>query len=73
MKKNKKLKKISIEKIESIALEGKDVGQFFSEGKMVHPLDSSTQKINIDFKKEVLKDLDIITSEIKVRFLNLEN
>ncbi len=58
-------KKISIEKIEKMAAEGKDVNEFFSHGQKMPPL-KDIQRVNVDFTQQMLSDLDRLAEELNI-------
>lgn len=67
MKKSKKkisATKVDINEIEKRALNGEDVNQYFSGGKMMPPL--QVQRVNVDFGLETLAELDQIALELNV-------
>ena len=70
MKKVKKNKKqtaeISIDEIERLALDGKDVNDHFSGGKMMPPIANEVQRVNVDFGVATLAELDQIAIEFNV-------
>ncbi len=57
---------MSLKKIEDLALEGKDVNQFFSNGKMMPPLSEQIHRVNVDFGTQALQELDLISTELNV-------
>ena len=65
-KKNKKIKTISIEEVETAALKGEDVNRYFSGGKMMPPLKAELQRVNVDFGIKTLFELDRIASDLNV-------
>ncbi|MBF0360551.1 MAG: CopG family transcriptional regulator [Oligoflexia bacterium] len=65
MKKDKK-KIVSIRKIEKEALEGKDVNQYFGNGKRMLPLSAKIQRVNVDFGIRTLEELDEVATELNV-------
>ncbi len=62
----KKRKKISIKKIESMALKGANVNKYFSGGKMMPPLSDQVQRVNVDFGLNTLQGLDEIAAELNI-------
>lgn len=58
-------KKMSIEKIEKMALEGKDVNEYFSRGQKMPPL-KDIQRVNVDFTRQMLGDLDKLADELNI-------
>ncbi len=59
-------KKIALEEIEELALNGKDVNIHFTKGKMMPPISEAVQRVNVDFGMTVLAELDQIASELNV-------
>jgi hypothetical protein len=56
-------KKITADEIADMAESGKDISQYFSnKGKMKYP----TQRVNVDFTVQMLKELDGISSELNI-------
>ena len=54
MKKMLKKKPIRAEQIARMADRGEDITRFFTDGKMMNPI----QRVNVDFTGEMLKELD---------------
>lgn len=65
--KKAKTKKISIEEIEALAIEGHDVNKHFSNGKMMPPLIKKSSDLNINWGRSMLKDLDLVVSELNIK------
>ena len=56
-------KKPTADEIADIAESGKDISKFFTnKGKMKYP----TQRVNVDFTVQMLKELDGIASELNI-------
>jgi hypothetical protein len=67
VKRNKKqAPKVSIDEIEKLALDGKDVNDHFSDGKIMPPISSEVQRVNVDFGVATLLELDQIAIELNV-------
>ena len=68
MKKAKKKvsKKIPIEEIEEMALQGKNVNKYFTRGKMMPPLTDQVQRVNVDFGLKTLQELDELATELNI-------
>jgi len=58
-------KKISIEKIEEMAVRGEDVNPYFTRGQKMAPL-KEVQRVNVDFTHQMLCDLDRLASELNI-------
>ena len=58
-------KKISIEKIEELVAQGKDVTKYFTKGRMMPPL-KSIQRVNVDFTNGMLQELDQLAEELNI-------
>jgi len=58
-------KKVPIEKIEKMAVEGKDVNAYFSRGQKMPPL-KDIQRVNVDFTHQMLDDLDRLAGELNI-------
>ena len=58
-------KKVPIEKIDKMAVEGKDVNEFFSRGQKMPPL-TEIQRVNVDFTHLMLCDLDKLAEELNI-------
>ena len=55
--------KLSADEIADLAESGKDISKFFTnKGKMKYP----TQRVNVDFTVQMLKELDGISSELNI-------
>jgi hypothetical protein len=55
--------KITADEIAKMAEQGKDISKFFTNtGKMKHPV----QRVNVDFTREMLNELDTLASEINI-------
>lgn len=59
-------KKVGLNEIEELALEGKDVNFHFTKGRMMPPISEVVQRVNVDFGLTVLAELDQIASELNV-------
>ncbi len=67
---NKK-NKVTADEIAEMADSGKDVTKFFKKGKMNLPLEEvniavNVQRVNVDFAKPMLNELDGISQELNV-------
>ncbi len=63
MKKIAKKKPMAAEEVAKIADQGGDVSRFFTnKGKMVSPV----QRVNVDFTKEMLDELDMTADRLNV-------
>ena len=59
----KTYKKLTADEIADMAESGKDVSKYFTnKGKMKYP----TQRVNVDFTVQMLKELDGISSELNI-------
>jgi len=59
----KTYKKITADEIADMADRGKDISRYFTnKGKMKYP----TQRVNVDFTIDMLKELDEIASELNI-------
>ena len=59
----KTYKKPTADEIADLAEGGKDISKFFTnKGKMKYP----TQRVNVDFTVQMLKELDGISSELNI-------
>jgi len=59
----KTYKKLTADEIADLAESGKDISKFFTNrGKMKYP----TQRVNVDFTVQMLKELDGISSELNI-------
>ena len=59
----KTYKKITADEIADMADKGKDISRYFTNrGKMKYP----TQRVNVDFTVDMLKELDEIASELNI-------
>ena len=59
----KTYKKITADEIADMADIGKDISRYFTNrGKMKYP----TQRVNVDFTVDMLKELDEIASELNI-------
>ena len=59
----KTYKKITADEIADMAESGKDISKYFTnKGKMKYP----TQRVNVDFTVQMLKELDGISSELNI-------
>ena len=59
----KTYKKITADEIADMADRGKDISRYFTNrGKMKYP----TQRVNVDFTIDMLKELDEIASELNI-------
>lgn len=58
-------KKVPIEKIEKMAVEGKDVNGFFTRGQKMPPL-KEIQRVNVDFTHQMLNELDQLAGELNI-------
>jgi hypothetical protein len=59
----KTYKKPPADEIADLAESGKDISKFFTnKGKMKYP----TQRVNVDFTVQMLKELDGISSELNI-------
>jgi hypothetical protein len=59
----KAYKKPTADEIADLAENGKDITKFFTnKGKMKYP----TQRVNVDFTVQMLKELDGISSELNI-------
>jgi len=59
----KTYKKPTADEIADLAENGKDISKFFTnKGKMKYP----TQRVNVDFTVQMLKELDGISSELNI-------
>ena len=59
----KTYKKLTADKIADMAESGKDISKYFTnKGKMKYP----TQRVNVDFTVQMLKELDGISSELNI-------
>lgn len=59
----KTYKKPTADDIAGLAENGKDISKFFTnKGKMKYP----TQRVNVDFTVQMLKELDGISSELNI-------
>ena len=65
MKKVRKQKKVPIEKIEALALQGKDVSKYFTGGQMMPPL-KEIQRVNVDFTAQMLQKLDKLATDLNI-------
>ena len=61
----KKVKKVKMEKIESMALQGKDVNKYYTKGSKVEPL-KGIQRVNVDFSSPMLKRLDEMANDLNI-------
>jgi hypothetical protein len=66
VKKSPKAAKVDISDIERHALEGKNVNEYFTGGKMMPPLTEQIQRVNVDFGIVTLQEIDVISSELNV-------
>ena len=56
-------KKPTADEIADLAESDKDISKFFTnKGKMKYP----TQRVNVDFTVQMLKELDVISSELNI-------
>ena len=59
----KTYKKLTADEIADMAESGKDISKYFTnKGKMKYP----TQRVNVDFTIQMLKELDGISSELNI-------
>ena len=59
----KTYKKITADEIADMADKGKNISRYFTnKGKMKYP----TQRVNVDFTVDMLKELDEIASELNI-------
>jgi hypothetical protein len=59
----RKYKKLTADEIADMAESGKDISKYFTnKGKMKYP----TQRVNVDFTVQMLKELDDISSELNI-------
>jgi hypothetical protein len=59
----KTYKKLTADEIADMAESGKDISKYFTnKGKMKYP----TQRVNVDFTVQMLKELDGISSELNI-------
>ena len=59
----KTYKKITADEIADMAEKGKDISKYFTnKGKMKYP----TQRVNVDFTVQMLKELNDISSELNI-------
>ena len=59
----KTYKKLTADEIADLAESGKDISKYFTnKGKMKYP----TQRVNVDFTVQMLKELDGISSELNI-------
>lgn len=66
MSKVKKQKKVvPIEKIEALAVKGKDVNKYFGKGQMMPPL-KEIQRVNVDFTAQMLQRLDQLAGDLNI-------
>ena len=65
MNKVKKQKKVALEKIEAMAVKGKDVNRFFTKGQMMLPL-KEIQRVNVDFTAQMLQKLDQMAEDLNI-------
>ena len=63
--KDKKHKKVSLEKIEAMAMKGKDVNKHFTKGQMMPPL-KEIQRVNVDFTAQMLQKLDQLAGDLNI-------
>lgn len=62
MKKTAK-KKLSADDIAELAEQGRNISEYFTnKGKMKQPI----QRVNVDFTIEMLKEIDLLASELNV-------
>jgi hypothetical protein len=61
----KSKKKVSIEKIEEMAVKKKDVNTYFTRGQKMPPL-KDIQRVNVDFTQQMLGELDVLASELNI-------
>lgn len=67
----KRKKSITADEIAELGENGKDVTKYFKKGKMNPPIeniqiDQTIQRVNVDFAKPMLKELDTISNELNV-------
>lgn len=63
MKKTRKSKTVSAERIARLADQGQDVSRFFTNaGRMMKPI----QRVNVDFAPQMLEELDKAAKELNV-------
>jgi hypothetical protein len=59
----RKYRKLTADEIADMAESGKDISKYFTnKGKMKYP----TQRVNVDFTVQMLKELDDISSELNI-------
>ena len=63
--KAKKQKKVALEKIEAMAVKGKDVNSYFTRGQMMPPL-KEIQRVNVDFTAQMLQQLDRLAEDLNI-------
>ena len=63
--KTRKRKKVPLEKIEAMAVEGRDVNKYFTKGRMMPPL-KGIQRVNVDFTVQMLQQLDKLAAELNI-------
>jgi hypothetical protein len=51
--------------IEKMAVQGKDVNDHFTKGKMMPPL-KNVQRVNVDFTAQMLTELDKLAQELNI-------
>lgn len=64
--KGKKQKKVSLEEIEELAVRGENVNAYFSGGKMMPAKTDEVQRVNVDFGRVTLDELDRVAAELNV-------
>ena len=63
MKNTAKSKKPSADEIAEKAMKGEDISQFFTNKGEMKP---ATQRVNVDFRVDMLKELDGIARELNI-------
>lgn len=58
-------RKLSIKKIEKLAVEGKDVNNYFSRGTKRNSL-KGIQRVNVDFTASMLLELDTLAQDLNI-------
>jgi metal-responsive CopG/Arc/MetJ family transcriptional regulator len=58
-------KKVPIEKIEDMAVKGKDLNAYFTQGQKIPPL-KEIQRVNVDFTYQMLSDLDKLAEDLNI-------
>jgi hypothetical protein len=60
-----KARKVGLAAIEKMAVQGKDVNDYFTKGKVMPPL-KSVQRVNVDFTAQMLNELDKLAQELNI-------